>query len=164
MLEFSANSAVLKPIPPRCPAMVFDVRSCRLFSRVLALVFLPSFAAGAQTVDPVSADLDRRFGQIVQPFVQTYCVTCHGPEKQEADLDLSLYSSLANVIVNYGHWDLVLERLETAEMPPDKAKKFPSDEARREVVEWIAAMRRHESHTATRGRSRPGARAPLEQR
>jgi len=42
-------------------------------------------------------DLDRRFNGTVRPFVETYCITCHGKEKSKGDLDLSPYSTVDSV-------------------------------------------------------------------
>ena len=38
------------------------------------------------------------------------------------------------------YWELVLTRLETGEMPPDKVKKHPTSRQRDEVVAWLQAL------------------------
>ena len=83
--------------------------------------------AAAADVTATDASLGRQFMQTVRPFVETYCVTCHGKEKTEAELDLAPFTTIAAVISGFGHWELVLEKLEAAEMPPSKAKKHPTD-------------------------------------
>ncbi len=109
----------------------------------LATFALAALARGA--APDAAPHLAQQFDGTVQPFLQTYCVTCHGGEKPEADLDLSPYTSVDRVIAGFSYWDLVLEKLEAAEMPPDKAKKHPSDAQRDEVVAWIHALRKDEA-------------------
>jgi hypothetical protein len=52
---------------------------------------------------------------------------------------------MSAVVRDHLHWELVLEKLEAAEMPPEKAKQHPTTENRADVVSWIRALRRHEA-------------------
>ena len=110
-------------------------------------------AAGLASPVPDSA-LESQFKTVVHPFVETYCLSCHGQEKPEAELDLSRFTSMSAVLSDYAHWDLVLERLEAREMPSEEAKKFPSDELRQQVVTWIQTLKKNE---AARNAGDPGA-------
>src|SRR5471032_2962039 len=92
----------------------------------VALLLLIPFTAGAAARDPAEAALEKRFNGTVHPFIETYCVSCHGGEKPKGDLDLSAYTSMAGVAAGQANWDLVLERLAAGEMPNEKAKKFPT--------------------------------------
>src|SRR5687768_8733036 len=97
------------------------------------------FALAGGTVlcaEPAAAELDRRFAAEVQPFLKTYCLDCHGKEKQEGKLNLAGYGSLAAVAKNQQIWELVLERLRAKEMPPEDASRVPKDAERRAVVAW----------------------------
>jgi mono/diheme cytochrome c family protein len=98
--------------------------------------------------------LDARFATTVKPFVETYCVGCHGPKKQAASLDLSRDLSVAGVVKNAKEWELVLEKLHAREMPPEEAKRQPTDAERAEVVKWVRALRDRE---AERHAGDPGA-------
>jgi hypothetical protein len=62
----------------------------------------------------------------VQPFVQTYCLDCHGSEKPKGDLDLSPFSTMSAVAADHKRWELVLDRLRAGDMPPEKAKRQPT--------------------------------------
>ena len=111
-----------------------------------ALFFaLAPVSLGANAIAPGDAALERSFNGTVHPFVETYCVTCHGKEKPEADLDLSPFTTTASVVAGYSYWELVLERLEAGEMPPEKAKKHPTGQQRGEIVAWLQAMRKNEA-------------------
>ena len=78
-----------------------------------------SVHAASPAADPVHG---RRFQTLVRPFVETYCVKCHGGEDPEAGLDLSAYTTVDSVVSGFSDWDLVLEKLQGAEMPPLKAR------------------------------------------
>lgn len=88
--------------------------------------------------------LDGEFKTRVQPFLENYCVSCHGKEKTEAELDLTTYSSMEAVMRDGGRWSLLLERLEDEEMPPAKAKKHPADETRQQAINWFSTLREYE--------------------
>ena len=117
--------------------------SQRIRAFVVTLSAAPVFGATAAT--SADAQLDRDFTRTVRPFVEAYCVTCHGLEKTEAELDLRPFTSKTSVVDGFATWELVLERLEAAEMPPAKAKRHPSDEQREGIVTWVRALRKNEA-------------------
>ena len=92
---------------------------------------------------PKPPALDAGFHATVQPFVQAYCVECHGGKKPKAELDLSTYTTLASIAKDTPRWDQVLERIKAREMPPDDADKQPTAAERQPVVAWLETM--HES-------------------
>jgi Protein of unknown function (DUF1592)/Protein of unknown function (DUF1588)/Protein of unknown function (DUF1587)/Protein of unknown function (DUF1585)/Protein of unknown function (DUF1595) len=100
---------------------------------VLGTIALPMNAAA-----PADADVDRTFTETVRPFLNTYCTSCHSGSKAPAQLDLQQYSSTDLVVQDFSRWNRVLARLTAKEMPPKQAKQ-PSEEARREITDWIQA-------------------------
>jgi mono/diheme cytochrome c family protein len=108
---------------------------------ILAAVALPGGARGQEVS---RADLDGRFTRTIQPFLQTYCITCHGKDRPKAEMDLSVYQTMAALLQDTRRWSLILERLEAEEMPPMEAKRHPSAEERRGAIEWFHAVREHE--------------------
>src|SRR5437764_4118950 len=96
----------------------------------IAVSMILAGIAQARAAEPL---LERQFNQTVQPFVQTYCVSCHG-EKPKGDFDISHFNSIDSVAKDQQHWGLVLERIRDGEMPPAKAKKFPSAGERKEMI------------------------------
>jgi hypothetical protein len=109
---------------------------------IIAWAVIPFAAVGAEAT---MRQFDARFNATVKPFLQTYCVTCHGKVSPEADMDLSALSSVADVVKDGHHLGLVIERLQAEEMPPKKAKLHPSADERRQVAEWFQAVRDYES-------------------
>src|SRR5262245_54093035 len=89
------------------------------------------------------AELDRRFTQTVQPFVNQYCKGCHSGLSPAAQLDLTTFTNTASVLQDFPHWTLLLERLIAQEMPP-KGMLQPSASSRQQVIDWIKALRAKE--------------------
>src|SRR4051794_32650613 len=90
--------------------------------------------------DTAATPLDRRFKETVRPFVDTYCLGCHGKEQPKGDLDLSVYNGADSVARDLGQWEAVVEQLEAGSMPPEKAKKQPTAEVRDEVIAWVRSL------------------------
>ena len=97
--------------------------------------------------------LDLRFRETARPFLDTYCLGCHGKEKPKGDLDLSGYSTAQAVADDLERWDDVLEQLRSKAMPPSKAKQQPGDQVRRDVIDLVRSIRKRE---ATRNAGDPG--------
>src|SRR5215203_3221892 len=122
-----------------------------LIGLVLAFVGLRT-DADDPTRHPESVEV--RFHESVRPFLETYCLECHGKVEPEGDLDLSAFTTAGSVAMDLPRWELVLEQLEAGSMPPAKAKRKPAAEARDGVIAWIGAVRKLE---AARNAGDPGA-------
>ena len=48
------------------------------------------------------AELDRRFTRTVRPFLENYCLSCHGQREPAAQLDLSRFTTMAGLLQD-GH-------------------------------------------------------------
>jgi hypothetical protein len=90
------------------------------------------------------AESRARFRVEVRPFLDRYCLGCHGSEKPKGDLDLSAFTTAESVGKDLPRWELVLEQLEAGTMPPAKAKQKPTPEARTAIIEWVRAFRKQE--------------------
>jgi len=111
-----------------------------------AVVLLLAWADRATAVDRLDGELNRGFTETVQPFLETYCFACHGAEKQKGKLDLRPYTSRVAIAKSYRQWDILLAKLKAGEMPPEEAKRHPTAEQRRRVIDWIQANRKYEAH------------------
>ncbi len=101
---------------------------------LLALAVISSRSLAA---DETIAKLDGRFNATVKPFLQTYCVSCHGKVKPKAELDLADYSSMAAAVKDEHRLTVLLDRLRAEDMPPSQAKLHPTTEVRKQAVEWF---------------------------
>lgn len=111
----------------------------RVLTRLAAQFCAASFGIAA-AADIASTELDRRFTQTVRPFLNQYCMGCHGSATPAAQFDLRPYTTMASVVNDLGHWNHVLERLSAKDMPP-KQMPQPAATARQEVIDWVTAVR-----------------------
>jgi hypothetical protein len=121
---------------------------------LLAAVCLRTLGAGPAD-DPTAlpalspttegSPLEHKFRGTVRPFLESYCLGCHGKDEPKGDLDLSAYTTVDAVAKDLVHWELVLEQLKSGTMPPAKVKKRPSDPLRHDIADWIQAMRKVEA-------------------
>jgi hypothetical protein len=103
--------------------------------------------------DDVPADLERQFTRTIRPFLETYCISCHGQQQPAAQMDLSGFTTMAALMKDGRRWSQILERLEAEEMPP-KGARHPMPQERRLAVDWFHAVREHETR---RNAGDPGA-------
>lgn len=75
----------------------------------------------------------------VMPFLTTYCIKCHNPERTEGELDLTRFTSAAALGEHFRQWEHVLVFLRKGEMPPEKAKQ-PTSEERAGMIETIEKL------------------------
>ena len=77
------------------------------------------------------------FQEQMRPFLVRYCVSCHGPDQQKADLRLDqldpdmIHGSDADM------WQEVLDLLNVSEMPPPEAKVQPTRVERQGIVDAL---------------------------
>lgn len=55
----------------------------------------------------------------VRPFVEKFCVRCHGSTKPKGELDLSRVSNAQQVTSDFRRWENVIEFIRQGEMPPE---------------------------------------------
>ena len=100
------------------------------------LLFLGCIAAPMRAAAPEVPDPAQAFAQTVQPFLKTYCASCHSGARPAAQLDLTQYPTVDSVVQDFSRWNRILSRLGASEMPPSQATQ-PPERARQEVIEWI---------------------------
>jgi len=90
------------------------------------------------------AELDRRFTRTVRPFLENYCLSCHGQREPAAQLDLSRFTTMAGLLQDGHRASQILERLEAEEMPP-KGARHPMPQQRRAALDWFHAAREYDT-------------------
>ena len=86
--------------------------------------------------EDVRADLEGQFTKTVRPFLEMYCIGCHGQQRPAAQMDLSAFRTMAALTQDERRWVRMLERLEAEEMPP-KGARHPTPQERHVVVDWF---------------------------
>ena len=94
----------------------------------IALVLSSCFVATAQP--------DSTFQQVIAPFVENYCIDCHGAQANEGGLRLDNLSDDFSNIMTASHWGEVIDRLGSGSMPPSDYLQ-PSTQERATIIEWL---------------------------
>lgn len=81
---------------------------------------------------------DEEFTRKIRPFLNTYCISCHGSEKQKGKIRFDRLTASMSDRKEAELWARMLEAMEFGEMPSDSAKKFPAKAEARLVQGWIS--------------------------
>lgn len=107
------------------------------FTSTLACLIAVGDVCSAATSKPAPADLDK----LVKPFFKEHCNGCHNEKKQKGDLRVD------NLVVDLdspkimGHWEEIMNRINSGDMPPEDEKRPKPDDIAR-VADWIVAQLR----------------------
>ncbi|MEC8789618.1 MAG: DUF1588 domain-containing protein [Verrucomicrobiota bacterium] len=102
------------------------------------MTILRNFLLSMALVSGAESLADDPFEERIRPFLQTYCIACHGEETQKGKIRLDHLRGDMEDRKEAELWARSLEAIEFGEMPSDKADKFPTKEQARLVQDWIA--------------------------
>ena len=102
------------------------------------MTILRNFLLSMALVSGAESLADDPFEERIRPFLQTYCITCHGEETQKGKIRLDHLRGDMEDRKEAELWARSLEAIEFGEMPSDKADKFPTKAQARLVQDWIA--------------------------
>lgn len=79
----------------------------------------------------------------ITPFLRDYCMECHGARKPRGGVNFGpmLKGKEASSAAFRKHWQLSLTNVKSHDMPPDEAKKQPTDEEREKFVKWVDSIK-----------------------
>lgn len=120
-------------------------RSDRFMRVVPAFIAAIGMSVAVAADDAESERPGRDFEAKVRPFLESYCLKCHGELQQESELNLDVFTKIESVRAHPAHWELVLRRLQAAEMPPSDAPEQPTAAERTVIVNWIEDLRKYEA-------------------
>ncbi|HJN12131.1 MAG TPA: DUF1587 domain-containing protein [Pirellulaceae bacterium] len=100
------------------------------------------------------AELEKDYSGQLKPLLKRFCLDCHSTDKEEGELDLERFVSLAEVRRDPEVWQKVVEMLDNGEMPPEDSEQ-PSDAQRKQLRSWI------ESYLNTEARANAGDPGPV---
>lgn len=101
----------------------------------IPLLLLASVGKAAEPAK--TADLDG-FRAGVAGFLDSHCVRCHGPAKQEGEFNLKKLNPDLLGGQDAARWKLVFQRIEAGEMPP-AGEQRPKPAAAQKATAWLAA-------------------------
>lgn len=76
---------------------------------------------------------------LVRPFLETYCIKCHGEDKQKGDRRFDHLTGNPKTLDEAEGLQEVLDQLNLAEMPPEDEKQ-PKPEETRQVVTYLTKV------------------------
>lgn len=95
------------------------------------------------------------FEKGIRPFLTTYCVDCHGPRQQKANLRLDTLDADLLKGNSADSWQEVLDLINLREMPPKDATNLPNNQARQAAIDLLTSEFRRlvELRRSTGGRN-----------
>ena len=88
---------------------------------------------------PISAQSADRIS-LIQKFLETYCLQCHGPDKQKGDRRFDELTGDLSKLSEAESFQEILDQLNLAEMPPEGKKQPEPDELKRVVSQLTKSL------------------------
>lgn len=77
-----------------------------------------------------------RAAEPFEAFLETHCISCHGPKKEKGDLRLDRLSRDFKLGADAHHWAEVIEQVNSGEMPPKKEKQ----PTQAEIAQFVTSL------------------------
>ncbi len=95
--------------------------------------FIPLFSAVAilfhqHPVVAVDALPESAFASSIVPFLEDYCVSCHGTDSAEGQVVLDRFTTSANVQTEYELWEKIVRLVNEHQMPPVEESQPTTEE------------------------------------
>ncbi len=113
------------------------------FALALPAVVAPAVSAPAEEQDFAArqAETKKVFEDRVTPFFKSYCTDCHGLDRMEGGINFSPTLMAPGAPSSTKTWKQALANVKAHDMPPDDAKKQPTDEERQVFVDWVGTIK-----------------------
>ncbi len=83
------------------------------------------------------AAADSTFKDKIQPFLNTYCNSCHNSDKAAGGMVLDVYISEAHARKDRKTWEQMRQLVASGAMPPKRAKAVPKPDEKKAFIDWI---------------------------
>ncbi len=103
---------------------------------VLAGLVVSPSAQPAETKPAELEALAAEYTKEIRPLIAKYCQRCHSNKRSEADINLEVLATFADVRKHVKTWQKAAEMLQSSQMPPEGAKQ-PSDQERTRLKNWV---------------------------
>src|SRR5688572_14116402 len=104
---------------------------------------LPGNAASAGDAEFAArqASAKQTLQESVTPFIKDYGVQCHGNRRSKAGINFEVAVKNPGDAAFSRWWKQGLAKVKTHDMPPEEAKKQPTDKERQVFLDWIAQIK-----------------------
>jgi uncharacterized protein DUF1592/uncharacterized protein DUF1588/uncharacterized protein DUF1587/uncharacterized protein DUF1585/uncharacterized protein DUF1595/cytochrome c len=75
----------------------------------------------------------------IRPILEKHCYECHGAEKQKGKLNLASFSEYEKVLEAKDVWQVVLERIQAYEMPPEGKPELGFNKQQK-MMRWLRGL------------------------
>src|SRR5688572_14646132 len=89
----------------------------------------------------LQADARKSFKEVVTPFVDAYCTRCHGQDRQKGGINFGPSLKNPGETASSKRWKQAVAAVKSHDMPPEDAKKQPSEEERHKFLDGIARIK-----------------------
>src|SRR6185436_9975579 len=89
----------------------------------------------------LQANAKKSFRDRVAPFVTNYCTQCHGNRRSKAGINFEAALKNPTDVASAKRWKQALANVKTHAMPPEEARKQPTDQERQVFLDWVAQIK-----------------------
>lgn len=89
----------------------------------------------------LQADSKVSLQKVTKPFMETYCIKCHGQRRQKGGINFEAFLKSPGTAAAGKRWKQAIANVRTHDMPPDDELKIPTDEERRKFIESIGLIK-----------------------
>ena len=102
-------------------------------SAIALALLLVGFAPKIHATEPLD---NLTYQSSIRPFLDTYCIRCHGPEKQKGERRFDVLSYPISDDDELIDFQDMLDLLNLGDMPPEEEKQ-PGDSEKQAVINWL---------------------------
>ena len=114
--------------------MQFGIKHLLKFSSAIPACIVLIFSQSASFAE-TKGHKPEVFQNEILPLLDKYCYRCHDNKKQKGDFRIDVYKKASQILQDRKHWLVVLEQLETREMPTKKP--LPTEEEYNKLTEYV---------------------------
>ena len=125
-----------------CGMFEVGVRAFALFAFAWSLI--PNLAAEPvedRDFAALQVDAGKSFKEVVTPFVNNYCTRCHGQDRQKGGINFGPALKSPGESASSARWKQAIAAVKLHDMPPEDAKKQPTEEEREKFLEGIGNIK-----------------------
>ncbi|MBN9692509.1 MAG: DUF1592 domain-containing protein [Verrucomicrobia bacterium] len=129
---------------PSCMVRTVPAKIAALGCALIGLLVSPCLAeTDGESAEEAAQRANARkvFKEKVGPFVKTYCTKCHGGGRAKANVNLEVDLKEPGRGSAFLHWKKAVANVKVQDMPPEDAAKQPTDEERRQFIDWIGQLK-----------------------
>ncbi len=86
----------------------------------------------------ISPTLADSFSENISPFLEKYCISCHGPDRQQGGITFHQIDSLDAGFKKFHLLENAIDQIQHGDMPPDDEDLLPSEAERSKIIQTLS--------------------------